>query len=104
MAASEQNGTKVSFKDTLNLPRTDFPIRAQAAIDDPALIERWQKEDLFRNSFEHNKGKEKFILHDGPPYANGPSHLGHAYNKILKDIIGKAHRMMGKQAPITPGW
>lgn len=105
MAASEQNGTKVvSYKDTLNLPRTDFPIRAQAAIDDPALIERWQKENLYHTSFEHNKGKEKFILHDGPPYANGPIHLGHAYNKILKDIIGKAHRMMGKQAPITPGW
>ena len=95
---------KVSFKDTLNLPRTDFPIRAMPKVDDPALIARWQQENLYTTSFECHEGKEKFILHDGPPYANGHLHAGHAYNKILKDIVGKSQRMMGKQVPIIPGW
>ena len=95
---------KVSFKDTLNLPRTDFPIRAVPKIDDPAMIARWEKEQLYRKSFECNKGKEKFILHDGPPYANGHIHAGHAYNKTLKDIVCKSQRMMGKNVPVTPGW
>ena len=95
---------KVSYKETLNLPQTDFPIRPQAAIDDPAMIKRWEKEELFKKSFDHNKGKEKYIFHDGPPYANGNIHLGHAYNKTLKDIATKSQRMMGKHVPITPGW
>ncbi len=96
--------SKKSFKDTLNLPHTDFPIRANAAIEDPLLLDRWQKEGLYHASFEVNKGNQKFILHDGPPYANGPIHLGHAYNKILKDMVCKARRMMGYQVPVTPGW
>lgn len=95
---------KISFKETLNLPTTDFPIRAQAAIDDPKMLERWAQEDLYGKAFIHNKGKKKFVLHDGPPYANGHIHIGHAYNKILKDIVGKSQRMFGKQVPITPGW
>ncbi|HXW85808.1 MAG TPA: isoleucine--tRNA ligase, partial [Candidatus Bathyarchaeia archaeon] len=95
---------KISFKDTLNLPRTDFPIRPQPAIDDPILIERWKKENLYRKTFDLHKGKELFILHDGPPYANGHIHLGSAYNKMLKDIFSKAQRMMGKHVPVTPGW
>lgn len=95
---------KVSFKDTLNLPKTDFPLRADAGINDPLMIKRWEKEDLYSKSFIHNEGKERFILHDGPPYSNGHIHLGHAYNKILKDIIGKFQRMSGKQVPIIPGW
>lgn len=95
---------KLSFKDTLNLPRTDFPIRANAKEDDPAMIARWQKENLFYTSFMQNAGKKKFILHDGPPYANGHIHIGHAYNKILKDIVTKSQRMMGKHVPVTPGW
>lgn len=102
--AEQAQEQKVSFKDTLNLPRTDFPIRANAKVDDPAMIERWNNEDLFSVSFEHNKGKPKFILHDGPPYANGHLHLGHAYNKILKDIVCKVQRMNGKHVPVTPGW
>ncbi|MGB8367510.1 MAG: isoleucine--tRNA ligase, partial [Candidatus Babeliales bacterium] len=95
---------KVSFKDTLNLPRTDFPIRANPKKNDPEMIKRWEKENLFEKTFYLNKGNEIFILHDGPPYANGNIHIGHAYNKILKDIVTKAQRMLGKQVPVTPGW
>jgi len=94
----------VSYKDTLNLPRTDFPIKANTKEDDPALIARWEKEQLFTTSFNCHAGSQKFILHDGPPYANGHIHIGHAYNKILKDIVGKSQRMMGKHVPIIPGW
>lgn len=101
---SEQKTEVVSFKDTLNLPRTDFPMRADAKTSDPKMLERWEHEQLYSTSFSHNEGKEKFILHDGPPYANGHLHLGHAYNKILKDIVCKSQRMMGKHVPVTPGW
>lgn len=95
---------KVSYKDTLNLPRTDFPIRSNHKENDPKILERWIKEDLFAKSFDCHKGNEKFVLHDGPPYANGHIHIGHAYNKILKDIVCKSKRMEGKQVPVTPGW
>ncbi len=94
----------VSFKDTLNLPHTDFPIRPNAAVDDPELLKRWQQEELYQKTFNLNAGKEKYILHDGPPYANGNIHLGHAYNKIIKDIITKSQRMSGKHVPMIPGW
>jgi len=105
MSEKDSNKTgAVSYKDTLNLPRTDFPIRSNPKVDDKAMLERWDKEDLSKKSFEAHKGKEKFILHDGPPYANGHIHLGHAYNKILKDIVCKSQRMLGKQVPVTPGW
>ena len=102
---SDQNNTeKKSFKDTLNLPHTDFPIRANHKVDDALMLKRWENENLYETSFNHNKGDEKFILHDGPPYANGHLHLGHAYNKTLKDIVCKSQRMMGKHVPVTPGW
>jgi len=104
MANNKADAKKVSFKGTLNLPRTEFPIRAQAKIDDPAMIKRWKKEKLSVKTFECHAGNEKYILHDGPPYANGNIHIGHAYNKILKDIIAKSHRMMGYNAPVVPGW
>lgn len=95
---------KMSFKDTLNLPRTDFPIRSNPKVDDPEMIKRWQEEGLYKKSFSCNQGKESFILHDGPPYANAHIHLGTALNKILKDITAKAQRMFGKHVPVTPGW
>jgi isoleucyl-tRNA synthetase len=95
---------KKSFKDTLNLPYTNFPIRPNHGHDDPIMVERWNTENLYQRSFLKNKGQEKFILHDGPPYANGHTHIGHAYNKILKDIVTKSQRMMGKHVPVTPGW
>ncbi len=101
---TEQGEATVSYKDTLNLPKTDFPIRAQAAVDDARMLERWKSDDLYAAAFTHNIGNEKFVLHDGPPYANGHIHLGHAYNKILKDIVAKSERMAGKHVPVTPGW
>ena len=104
MSDSTDTKNTVTFKDTLNLPTTDFPIRPQSKETDPVLLARWQREDLYAKTFIHNEGKEKFVLHDGPPYANGHIHIGHAYNKILKDIILKSQRMMGKHVPATPGW
>ncbi len=104
-AGNKLNDTmKVSYKETLNLPRTDFPIHANPAHEDPLIIKRWNDEQLYAKAFVHNQGAEKYILHDGPPYANGNIHLGTAYNKILKDIITKAQRMQGKHVPVTPGW
>lgn len=101
---SQEITEKKSFKDTLNLPHTDFPIRPNHKEDDPKLLQRWESENLYQRAFNLHKGEEKFILHDGPPYANGHLHLGHAYNKILKDIVTKSQRMMGKHVPVTPGW
>jgi len=98
------NEKKISFKHTLNLPHTDFPIRSNPKEDDKKLLARWEKEDLYKKTFFCNKGNEKFILHDGPPYANASIHLGTALNKILKDITSKSQRMQGKQVPVTPGW
>jgi len=93
-----------SFKDTLNLPRTDFPIRPNAAQDDPNMVARWQQEQLYKKAYTQNEGNEKFVFHDGPPYANGHIHLGSAYNKMLKDIVTKSQRMFGKHVPVRPGW
>jgi isoleucyl-tRNA synthetase len=104
MADTKELGTKVSFKDTLNLPHTDFPIRANGQEQDPAMIQRWTEENLFKKSFDHNQGDTKFVLHDGPPYANGHIHMGHAVNKVLKDFITKSKRMFGNHVPCTPGW
>ena len=100
----EKEVAALSYKDTLNLPITDFPIRAQAHIFDPQVLERWEKEKLCAVAFDHNKGKEQFVLADGPPYANGDIHLGHAYNKILKDIVMRSERMSGKHVPFIPLW
>ena len=94
----------LSYKDTLNLPRTDFPIRAQSHIFDPQILERWDAEKLDALTSVHNQGKQRFVLYDGPPYANGHIHLGHAYNKILKDIFLKSERMSGKHVPYAPLW
>ena len=100
----ETEKTVLSYKDTLNLPTTDFPIRAQAHIFDKQVLERWEAEQLYVTTATHNKGKKSFILNDGPPYANGNIHLGHAYNKILKDIVTKSERMSGKHVPVIPLW
>ena len=96
--------TQSGYADTLNLPKTSFQLRVNFKDLDAALLQRWQEQDLYRKTFDHNHGREMFILHDGPPYANGHIHLGHAYNKILKDIVCKSERMSGKHVPLIPGW
>ena len=92
------------YKDTLNLPHTEFPMKANLSQREPALIEKWNQIDLYRKICEKNAGRPKFILHDGPPYANGDLHLGHAINKTLKDIVVKSKQLCGYDAPYIPGW
>ncbi len=92
------------YKHTLNLPQTDFPMRGNLARREPEMLERWREMDLYRRMREVADGRERFILHDGPPYANGEIHIGHAVNKILKDIIVKSRSLAGFDAPYVPGW
>jgi len=94
----------VDYKATLNLPRTDFPMKASLPQREPEMLARWQALDLYRRLREHSRGRPRFVLHDGPPYANGHIHLGHALNKILKDIIIKSRQMLGFDCPYIPGW
>ena len=92
------------YKATLNLPQTDFPMRGDLAKREPAMLKRWQDMDLYKKVRDVSKGRKSFILHDGPPYANGSIHIGHAVNKILKDIIVKSKTVSGYDAPYIPGW
>ncbi|WP_019604847.1 isoleucine--tRNA ligase [Teredinibacter turnerae] len=92
------------YKSTLNLPQTSFAMKANLAQREPQTLKRWQKESLYQQIRQARAGREKFILHDGPPYANGEIHIGHAVNKILKDIIVKAKTLSGFDAPYIPGW
>jgi isoleucyl-tRNA synthetase len=85
----------IDYKTTLNLPKTDFPMRANLAQREPAMLKQWQDDDLYQHIRDARAGCEKFILHDGPPYANGNIHIGTALNKILKDIIVRFHQMDG---------
>lgn len=95
---------KNPFRDTLNLPKTDFSIRAKAATKEPETLNRWNDEKLDIKTYQTSSDKKKFILHDGPPYANGNIHLGHVLNKVLKDISAKYKRMLGYHVPVKPGW
>ncbi|MDE3207952.1 MAG: class I tRNA ligase family protein, partial [Pseudomonadota bacterium] len=92
------------YKNTLNLPDTDFPMRGDLAKREPMMLDLWQKNDFYGQVRRARKGKPKFILHDGPPYANGDIHIGHAVNKILKDMIVKSKTFEGFDAPYVPGW
>jgi len=92
------------YKKTLNLPSTKFPMKGNLANREPELLKRWAETDIYKKLREHSKGREKFILHDGPPYANGDIHIGHAVNKILKDIIIKSKTLSGFDTPYVPGW
>jgi len=92
------------YKATLNLPETAFPMRGNLAKREPEMLKRWQQMGLYQKIREISAGREKFILHDGPPYANGNIHIGHAVNKILKDIIVKSRNISGFDAPYVPGW
>ncbi len=92
------------YKKTLNLPDTPFPMRGDLARREPAMLQDWQSRRLYQRIREVAKGRPKFILHDGPPYANGDIHIGHAVNKVLKDIIIKSKTLAGFDAPYVPGW
>ncbi len=92
------------WKDTLNLPRTGFPMKANLPTAEPKAIERWDATDLYGRIRARRRGAPKFILHDGPPYANGRIHLGTALNKVLKDFIVRSRTMAGFDAPYVPGW
>lgn len=94
----------IDYKNTLNLPQTDFPMKANLAVREVEQLKRWQDMDLYGKLRTARAGKKKFVLHDGPPYANGDIHIGHAVNKVLKDIIIKSRSMDGWNAPYVPGW
>src|SRR5438093_3152449 len=93
-----------NYKDTLNLPRTDFPMKANLASREPELLKMWHETRLYRQIQRSRKDRELFVLHDGPPFANGDVHMGTALNKILKDFVVKSQTMLGKRAPYVPGW
>jgi len=92
------------YKSTVFLPVTDFPMKAGLAQKEPAIAAKWEAMGLYDRLRERRKGRERFILHDGPPYANGDIHMGHAMNKVLKDIIVRSQSLLGKDAPYVPGW
>ncbi|AQS58345.1 isoleucine--tRNA ligase [Desulforamulus ferrireducens] len=94
----------MDYSKTLNLPQTDFPMRGNLPQREPEILKRWQEIDLYNKVQEKNQGKPKYILHDGPPYANGHIHLGHTLNKVLKDMIVKYRTMSGYDSPYIPGW
>ena len=95
---------QVDLKQTVNLPRTGFPMKANLAQAEPKMLERWAAQDIYGQIRNARAGQPTYILHDGPPYANGPIHLGTAFNKILKDFIVKSKTMAGFDAPYVPGW
>ena len=92
------------YKASLNLPATDFPMKANLANREGGFLKDWQDRDLYQQIRQKFKGKPIFVLHDGPPYANGDIHIGHAVNKILKDVIVKSKTLSGFDAPYVPGW
>ncbi len=94
----------MDYRDTLNLPRTKFKMKANLTQKEPMYLQRWDKEDLYHKLQQATQGRPRYILHDGPPYANGNIHLGTAFNKVLKDIILRSRRMAGFDAPYVPGW
>src|SRR3989338_8101003 len=94
----------MDYKTTLNLPSTDFPMKASLPLNEPKTLRFWQDEDIYGEIRRKYSGKPKYILHDGPPYANGSIHIGHALNKVLKDIAVKSRALMGCAAPYVPGW
>lgn len=100
MSKKEQN----EFGETLNLPKTDFPMRGNLPKNEPGILEYWESIDIYNKIQKKNEGHQTFILHDGPPYANGDIHLGHTMNKVLKDIIVKSKTLQGFDSPYIPGW
>ncbi|WP_374612426.1 isoleucine--tRNA ligase [Sphingorhabdus sp.] len=95
---------KQDYKDTVFLPKTEFPMKAGLPQKEPGILARWEEQGLYHKLREARAGREKFILHDGPPYANGDMHIGHALNHILKDMVCRTQTLLGKDAPYVPGW
>ena len=93
-----------TYKDTLQLPKTDFPMKADLVKREPERLARWESEHLYGKIQEARAGSPSFILHDGPPFANGDVHMGTALNKVLKDLVVKSKTMAGFRAPFVPGW
>ena len=100
---AEKSEPKVYYKDTLTLPNTDFPMSAGLPLREPNWLEHWKKLNIYQ-TLRTKPDRKKFILHDGPPYANGNLHIGHALNKILKDMVVRSQQMLGNNAPYVPGW
>ena len=94
----------MDYKQTLNLPKTDFPMKANLVQKEPEWLKNWERDGLYQKIRKSSEGRKRFILHDGPPYANGNIHMGTAFNKILKDIIIKSKQMSGYDSPYVPGW
>src|ERR1700704_3549828 len=93
-----------NYKDTLTLPKTDFPMKATRTTREPEMLKRWNEAGLYAQIQKARAGAELFVLHDGPPFANGDVHMGTALNKILKDLVVKSKTMAGFRAPYVPGW
>jgi isoleucyl-tRNA synthetase len=93
-----------NYRDSLNLPRTDFPMKANLAAREPEMLGNWEERRVYQEIQKSRAGRELFVLHDGPPFANGDVHMGTALNKILKDFVVKSQTMLGKRAPYVPGW
>jgi isoleucyl-tRNA synthetase len=103
-APPQADGQALDYKSTVFLPRTEFPMKADLPRREPAMLARWQALDLYGRLRAASCGRPRFVLHDGPPFANGNLHIGHALNKILKDVINRAQQMLGRDAPYVPGW
>ncbi len=101
---NEDASKTVDYSSTLYLPQTDFPMRAGLPQAEPKLLKRWEETGLAEKLRQAGAGRPKFVLHDGPPYANGNIHIGHALNKILKDLVTRSQRMLGKDCSYVPGW
>src|SRR3954469_878916 len=99
-----ETAEKTDYSKTLYLPRTEFPMRAGLPEKEPALVKRWQEMKLYRRLREDARDRPRYVLHDGPPYANGNIHIGHALNKVLKDVISRSFQMRGYDANYVPGW
>ncbi|HVT54899.1 MAG TPA: isoleucine--tRNA ligase, partial [Xanthobacteraceae bacterium] len=102
--SSDKKPSEHDYSSTLFLPETNFPMRAGLPQKEPEILARWEKEGLYEKLRAASKGREKFVLHDGPPYANGNIHIGHALNKILKDLVTRTHQMLGYDSNYVPGW
>ncbi|MEB3416253.1 isoleucine--tRNA ligase [Alteriqipengyuania sp. WL0013] len=98
------DSTQKDYRETVFLPKTDFPMKAGLPQKEPGILARWKEEGLYEKLRDARQGREKFILHDGPPYANGDMHIGHALNHVLKDMVVRTQSLAGKNAPYVPGW